>query len=78
MGCRGSASFVVLIDGSPLGFFDSSRSVKQGSPLSNFLFLLVTNSLSKLIVKAKREGFVEGIYVARSSIVTNFLFVDNI
>ena len=52
MGCIQSTSFAVLINGSPSEFFMPSRGIRQGFPLFPFIFLLVADALSKLIVKS--------------------------
>ena len=53
MGCIHSASFVVLMNGSHSNFFRPSRGLRQGYPLSPFLFLLIAKDLSRLLHKEK-------------------------
>jgi hypothetical protein len=55
MGCVSSTLFVVLINGSTSSFFKPSRGLRQGFPLSPYLFLLVAEGLSRLIKEAKRQ-----------------------
>jgi hypothetical protein len=45
MGCVESVSFIVLINNSPSRFFQASRGLDKGVPLSPFLFLIVVNAL---------------------------------
>ena len=52
MGCVSSATFAVLINGTPSNFFPASRGIRQGCPLSPLLFILVIEGLSLLIFDA--------------------------
>jgi hypothetical protein len=75
------ASFSVLINGSPAGFFNSSRGVRQGDPLSPFLFVIVMEAFSR-IVKASIDhslflGFVVGARGSEQVHISHLLFADD-
>ena len=46
--------------------------------MSPFSFLPVADALSRLILKARREGKIEGVKVSRSEEITHTLFVDDV
>jgi hypothetical protein len=78
MGCLQSESFTVLINGSPSRFFRASRGLRQGFPLSPFLFLLIVEALRKMIKEACSNGLLRGIRVSESERVSHLLFVDDV
>jgi hypothetical protein len=78
LGCIEYASFVVLINGSPSNFFNSSRGLCQGCPLSPFLFLIMAEGFNKLILEAKEKGLLKGLKISESELITHQLFVDDV
>ena len=58
MKCIGTAAFLVSVNGELEVFFTSSRGIRQGFSLSPYLYVIVSNVLSKLINKAVAEGII--------------------
>lgn len=64
--CIRMVNFLVLVNGSPAGFFRSTKGLRQGDPLSPFLFIMVFEVLSKMITRA--EGvYIPGFTIGRGS-----------
>ncbi|KAH1113427.1 hypothetical protein J1N35_006805 [Gossypium stocksii] len=59
--CVSTAKAAVLINGAVTNEFKFSRGLRQGDPLSPFLFILVTEALHLMLVKAEELGIIEGI-----------------
>jgi hypothetical protein len=58
--CISTVQFSVLVNGSPEGFFGSSRGLRQGDSLSPLLFLLIMEVLSRLLQKTEEAGLIRG------------------
>ena len=55
MMCVSTVSYLVLINGEPKGKFIPSRGLRQGDPISPYLFLLCVEGLSAMLKKEVRE-----------------------
>lgn len=55
--CISTASANVLVNGSPSGEFRLERGIRQGDPMSPFLFLAAAEGLNALVKKRLRKGF---------------------
>ena len=73
-----SPSFSILVNGSPLETFIPSRGLRQGDPLSPFLFILMMEGLGRSIKHAKIVGKVKGIQLSEDGqTLTHQQFVDD-
>lgn len=71
-------SIPVVRDGKEIGRIVLSRGLRQGDPLSRYLFLLCAEGLSALIHKYERAGMILGVKVAKGThIMTHLFFADN-
>lgn len=51
-----------------------SRALRQGDPLSPYLFILAVDTLSHMIDHARSRGLIEGIQLVRNSLTLTHLF----
>jgi hypothetical protein len=78
MGCLQSSSFMVLINFSPSFFWGGVTRIKTSLSLSPFLFLLVTEGLSRLMMRARNTGAISRVRVSREQSLTHLQFIDNV
>lgn len=78
MECVRSASISVLINGSPSENFRMERGLRQGDPLSLFLYLIAVEGLSILMKRAVKIGMIEAAKVGGESLeVSHLQFADD-
>ncbi|XP_018487838.1 uncharacterized protein LOC108858408 [Raphanus sativus] len=77
MQCISSVTYSFLINGLPRGKVVPSRGIRQGDPLSPYIFILCSEVLSGLCNRAQEDGSLQGLRVARASPrVNHLLFAD--
>jgi hypothetical protein len=64
--CITSPSFSILLNGSPYGHFKPGRGLRQGDPLSPFLFILGSEVISRLFLRQESRGLLSGIKIAKN------------
>ena len=73
--------YSVLMNGKSSAFFSRTRGLCQGDPLSPLLFILVMETLSRLVNKAIDAGFLEGFQISNarseSLLISHLLFADD-
>ncbi|KAH9723192.1 reverse transcriptase domain-containing protein [Citrus sinensis] len=77
MRCLISTSFSVLINGVLKGMIQPKRGLRQGCPLSPYLFILCAEALSNLLAVAEQNQLIRGLKFAREVSITHLLFVDD-
>lgn len=58
--CVTSSSFSVLLNGEPTELFGASRGLRQGDPLSPYLFILLAEGLGRIIRAQVASGLIQG------------------
>ncbi|CAA7051877.1 unnamed protein product [Microthlaspi erraticum] len=78
MKCVSSVNFKVLINGSPKGLIRPERGIRQGDPLSPYLFILCAEVLSHLMHQAGASRKVQGMKLSQSCPnINHLLFADD-
>ncbi|KAL0430830.1 UNVERIFIED_CONTAM: putative mitochondrial protein [Sesamum radiatum] len=78
MCCVSSVSFSFILNGSQFGYLQPRRGLRQGDPLSPYLFILCSEALSCLFREAEASNKFKGVAVARGApLVSHLLFADD-
>ncbi|KAJ0482819.1 putative RNA-directed DNA polymerase [Helianthus annuus] len=68
----------VLVNGSPSQEFVCHRGLRQGDPISPFLFVMAMEALSGVVKKAVSLGFIHGIQCTpQGPVLSHFLYADD-
>ncbi len=78
MECIRTVQYSILLDGVPKGYIIPSRGLRQGDPLSPYLFLICAEGLSALLQKSSLVGRLKGLQTSRlGPWVSHLFFADD-
>ncbi|KAF5442453.1 hypothetical protein F2P56_035108 [Juglans regia] len=66
-----SVSQSILVNGIPQPYFKPSRGIRQGDPLSPYIFLFCAEALSSLMCHVELSGAINGVPIKREPILLN-------
>lgn len=78
MMCVSTVSYNILVNGNSVGTVTPTRGIRQGDPLSPYLFIVCAEVLSLILQKQEAQGNIHGIRVARGApSVSHLFFTDD-
>ncbi|XP_030948949.1 uncharacterized protein LOC115972854 [Quercus lobata] len=78
MECITTVSYSILVNGDPSESFLPSRGLRQGDPLSPYLFLICSERLHGLLNKEAEEGHIRGVSICKKGPrLTHLFFADD-
>ena len=73
-----TVSYSILLNGVQCGQFNASRGIRQGDPLSPYLFLICAKGLSSLLQRADMERKIKGVAASMGGPrLTHLFFADD-
>lgn len=76
--CVKRVYYSVLINGEPKGKIIPTRGLRQGDPISPYLFLLCAEGLIATLRKEESEGMISGVSVCKGALqISHLLFADD-
>ncbi|KAA0046042.1 LINE-1 retrotransposable element ORF2 protein [Cucumis melo var. makuwa] len=73
-----SVQYSILINGKPYDRINPNRGIRQGDPISPFIFILAMDYLSSLLNLLQEEKATKGVEINRQSLTNHILFADDI
>jgi hypothetical protein len=74
MMCVTSTHYSVLVNGIPWGDITLTRGIRQGDPLSPYLFIICAEVLSARLIKANEDGRLMGVPTSKRGPRISYLF----
>ena len=77
MECVSTVSYSILVNGDPKGLILPTRGLRQGNPLSPYLFLFFAEGLNAILRSAATHGDIHGFSIRRNGPKLTHLFFAN-
>ena len=78
MECITTVTYSIMVNGEPQGMITPTRGIRQGDPLSPYLFLFCAKGLDAILRKATNDGDINGFSLCRRGPkLTHLIFVDD-
>lgn len=74
--CISTTSLAILVNGSPTDFFNIEKGLRQGDPLSSFLFNICANGLSCMLNQLLEDTSFSGVKLGADLRLNNLQFAD--
>ncbi|XP_043697076.1 uncharacterized protein LOC122647840 [Telopea speciosissima] len=76
--CVTTPMFSVLINGSPTGYFKGDRGIRQGDPLSPYLFTIAMEAFSGIIRRLEVDGQIKLLPRCKALHLSHLIFADDL
>lgn len=77
MRCITSASFSIIINGVPRDLIQPERGLREGCPLSPYLFIICDEIFSSLLARAEEKQLIRGLRFSKEVTISHLLFADD-
>jgi len=78
MACVRTMSYSVAVNGNVVGKVIPSRGLRQGDPISLYLFILCAETFSSLLTKAQQKGVISGVPTSKKGpSISHLFFADD-
>ena len=79
MQCVTTVTYSVLVNGTPMEKFKPNCGIRQGDPLSPYIFIICTNILSCMLQKLEDSGALKGVAINKGGLpISHLMFADDI
>jgi hypothetical protein len=78
MECVRTVSYAIVVNGNPVGCIKPSRGLRQGDPLSPYLFLICAEALSSMLTREENNGVITGVPTSKKGPrISHLFFADD-
>ena len=79
MQCVTTVTYSIPVNGTPIEKFKPNCGIRQGDPLSPYIFIICTNILSCMLQKLEDSGTLKGVAINKGRLpISHLMFADDI